>query len=630
MVLNQSRTRTAKVKAQAEYNTANKRVKESVKKDKNDYVDSLASQAEEAAGQGNIKELYMLSKKLAGKYQQTDKPVKDKNKNVLTTTGEQIKRWAEHFQEILNRPAPEETPDISPADSEPPINCDAPSKAEIRKAITSLRNGKAAGPDSIPAEALKAGKETSVDMLHALVTKVWENKDVPEQWKEGLIIKISKKGDLNECDYYRGTMLLSVLGKVLNRVLLERMKDAVDLTLRDNQAGFRKNRSCADQIASLRIIIEQSLEWNSPLYINFIDFEKAFDSVDRHTLWRLMKHYGIPEKIISIVQSIYQGMFCRVVHSGQISESFEVKTGVRQGCLLSPFLFLLVIDWIMKTVTSNRNNGIQWTLLTQLDDLDFADDLALLSHNKKQMQNKTDLLKVVSEKTGLKINKGKTEEMKINTSVTTPITVVGEHVKEVESFVYLGSVVDKKGGTDQDVKARVGKARGAFVLLKKIWGSTEISTGTKLRIFNSNVKSMLLYGCETWRTTRALHQKIQCFVNTSLRRILGIRWPDRISNTDLWERAGQEPLAKQILQRKWGWIGRTLRKPPANITRQALSWNPQGKRRRGRPCNSWRRDTEAELKAQKLSWKGACDAAQNRVCWRGIVDGLCSNWSRPK
>ena len=86
MVLNQSRTRTAKVKAQAEYNTANKRVKESIKKDKNDYVDSLASQAEEAAGQGNIKELYMLSKKLAGKYQQTKKPVKDKNKNVLTTT----------------------------------------------------------------------------------------------------------------------------------------------------------------------------------------------------------------------------------------------------------------------------------------------------------------------------------------------------------------------------------------------------------------------------------------------------------------------------------------------------------------------------------------------------------------
>ena len=76
-------------------------------------------------------------------------------------------------------------------------------------------------------------------------------------------------------------MLLSTPGNVLNRVLLERMKEAVDTKLRNQQAGFRRNRSCADQIASLRIIMEQSLEWNSPLYISFIDYEKAFDSVDR-------------------------------------------------------------------------------------------------------------------------------------------------------------------------------------------------------------------------------------------------------------------------------------------------------------------------------------------------------------
>ena len=88
-------------------------------------------------------------------------------------------------------------------------------------------------------------------------------------------------------------MLLSTPGKVLNRVLLERMKEAVDPKLRDQQAGFRRNRSCADQIASLRIIVEQSLEWNSPLYINFIDYE-AFDSVDRETMWKLLRHYGVP------------------------------------------------------------------------------------------------------------------------------------------------------------------------------------------------------------------------------------------------------------------------------------------------------------------------------------------------
>ena len=88
---------------------------------------------------------------------------------------------------------------------------------------------------------------------------------------------------------------------------------------------------------------------------------EAFDSVDRETMWKLLRHYGVPEKIISLIRSTCQDMSCRIAHAGQLSESFEVKTGVRQGCLLSPFLFLLVIDWI---TTTDRNNGIQWTLWT--------------------------------------------------------------------------------------------------------------------------------------------------------------------------------------------------------------------------------------------------------------------------
>lgn len=123
-------------------------------------------------------------------------------------------------------------------------------------------------------------------------------------------------------------MLLSVAGSVLNRILLERMNKAVDPKLHDQQAGFRSNRSCAEQIASLRIIIEQSLEWKSPLYVNFIDYEKAFDSVDRETLWKILRHYGVHEKLVSLIRITYQGMKCRVTHAGQMSDSFEVKTGV--------------------------------------------------------------------------------------------------------------------------------------------------------------------------------------------------------------------------------------------------------------------------------------------------------------
>nr|KAG5691089.1 hypothetical protein BaRGS_027593 [Batillaria attramentaria] len=167
-----------------------------------------------------------------------------------------------------------------------------------------------------------------------------------------------------------------------------------------------------------------------------------------------------------------------------------------------------------------------------------------------------------------------------------------------------------------------------MVMLKNVWASKVVSIRTKLRIFNSNVKSVLLYGCETWRTTKTMQQKIQTFLNTCLRRIFNIRWPEKIRNEELWERAGQEPVAKQILRRKWGWIGHTLRKPASSTTRQALTWNPQGKRKRGRPRNSWRRDTEAELYKEGTNWTGVAKIAQNRVRWRRVFDGICSTWSQ--
>ena len=488
---------------------------------------------------------------------------------------------------------------------------------------TKLKNGKSAGPDNIPAEALKTAIETSLELLHPLFDKIWEEEEVPIEWKEGYLIKLPKKGDLSSCSNYRGIMLLSIPGKVFNRVILNRMKDAVDMHLRDQQAGFRKERSCIDQIATLRIILEQSLEWNSPLYVNFIDYEKAFDSVERQTLWRLLRHYGVPEKITNIIRRSYEGMTCRIVHSRQLTDAFEVRTGVRQGCLLSPFMFLLAIDWIMKTSTDQKRNGIQWTLWKQLDDLDFADDLALLSHTQQQMQEKTNIVAENSARLGLNINRGKSKVFKINASNETPITVQGEALEEVDSFTYLGSILDKHGGTDADVRTRIGKARAAFKQLSNVWGSSEISIATKIRLFNTLIKPILLYGAETWRTTVTTMKKIQVFINTCLRRILKIRWPNKISNEELWHRTKQQPVDQDILQRRWRWIGHTLRKSASNITRQSLTWNPQGKRKRGRPRNTWRRDLDTDAKKMGKTWGQLERLAQDRGAWKELVGGLC-------
>ena len=182
-------------------------------------------------------------------------------------------------------------------------------------------------------------------MLYSLFEEIWEKEEIPAEWKEGYLIKIPKKGDLSRCDnFIRGITLLSVHGKVLNRFILERMKGEVDKTLREEQAGFRKDRSCTDQIATLRIIVEQSIEWNSSLYVNFVDYEKAFDSLDRETLWKILRHYGVPMKLVNMIKNSYDGMSCRVIHDGQLTKNFEIRTGVRQGCLLSPFPFILAID----------------------------------------------------------------------------------------------------------------------------------------------------------------------------------------------------------------------------------------------------------------------------------------------
>ena len=153
---------------------------------------------------------------------------------------------------------------------------------------------------------------------------------------------------------------------------------------------------------------------------------------------------------------------------------------------------------------------------------------------------------------------------------------------------------------------------------------TALTTKTKLRVFGSNVKAVLLYGSETRRLTKGLEQKLQVFINKSLRNILRIWWPRKISNKDLWSQTGQRPIEEEIRQRAWGWIGHTLRRPDRHVVKRALEWNPQGKRKRGRPQHSWRRTRMAELAVKHVTWNEAKGTAQNRVRWRALVEDLCS------
>ncbi|XP_056017320.1 uncharacterized protein LOC130053779 [Ostrea edulis] len=196
----------------------------------------------------------------------------------------------------------------------------------------------------------------------------------------------------------------------------------------------------------------------------------------------------------------------------------------------------------------------------RLEDLDFADDICMLSHRFQDAKEQTISLESTARQIGLLINPVKAKIMKINTAQTKKLQIRHKEVENIEEFTYLGSIISTTGGTDEDIKARKRKAQQAFAMLKPVWRSTTLRTSTKLRLFNSNVKSVLLYGSETWRETSASIKTLQVFLNRCLRNILGARWPDTISNKELWKRTKQEPIEITIRTR-WKWIGHTLRKP---------------------------------------------------------------------
>ena len=176
---------------------------------------------------------------------------------------------------------------------------------------------------------------------------------------------------------------------------------------------------------------------------------------------------------------------------------------------------------------------------------------------------------------------------------------------------------------DEDVGSRIRKANGAFIQLSRLWKNRNVSRATKIRIFNTNVKSVLLYGCETWKITGRIVGQLQTFINRCLRRITCIYWPEVISNENLWQLTNQCPVQEELKRRKWRWIGHTLRKEDGAIEKAALSWNPQGSRRQGRPRMTWRRTVEAECRQQRKTWAEVKRLAANRDEWRTFSDALC-------
>ena len=176
--------------------------------------------------------------------------------------------------------------------------------------------------------------------------------------KKGLLVKIFKKGYLRDCNDWRRVTLQPIISKIFCRMLLERIKRGVGQKLCKKQAGSRSNRSTTEQIFILRNILEQANEWSMGLYAHFVDFEKAFYSVHRGSLWNIMRSYGILAQK-KVIAGICQDYDCAVVDGSETSGWFKIKSGVKQGCVMSQFVVLLAFDWTMRKATAVKRRGIR-------------------------------------------------------------------------------------------------------------------------------------------------------------------------------------------------------------------------------------------------------------------------------
>ena len=229
------------------------------------------------------------------------------------------------------------------------------------KAIIRLSSGKAPGSDAISAEIYKVRGTPVAKKMTELFHIMWRKEAITQEFTDASIIHLFKrKRNPQLCGNHRGISLLSIAGKVLARILLNWLNKHLEqsMHLAESQCGFRKDRGTFDMIFTARQLHEKCQVQNMNLYITFVDLTKAFDTVSREGLWKLMEQFCCPTKFIAMVRLFHDGMLARVKTDGKFSVPFPVTNGVKQGCVLTRTLFSVMISPMLKDAFQDGDNGI--------------------------------------------------------------------------------------------------------------------------------------------------------------------------------------------------------------------------------------------------------------------------------
>ena len=441
---------------------------------------------------------------------------------------------------------------------------------------------------------VKATKETGVKWLHRLFNIVWTTQETPEDWRQAILIPIwKKKGSKRDCTKYRGIALLSQTGKIFCKILEKRLRPIIEPQLNESQMGFRKNRSCTDAIFTLRQLVERSTESGKDLHVAFVDQEKAFDRVDRKKLWKILSIYGVNKHLINLCKSLYVNSQCVVRTNTGLSENFQVRSGVRQGCILSPLLFITYVDHICKTANNSDGRNLE----ELLNELLFADDQVIIAPTANQLQHHINKLNSVCQDYNMKINIDKTEVMTIaRTEKTTSIFIEKHQLKQVKDFTYLGSIFSDNGRINNEIQQRCNKANQVIGQMSPILKCKYVCMDTKRALYNTIFLPTLCYQCQTWTMTSDDRRKITTTEMKCLRRMLGVSKRDRLRNEDIRKLVGTTPILNYIKKQQVKWFGHVSRLPTVSAPQMAMLHRHSGYKARGRPRKTWTTEIFEALK----------------------------------
>ena len=366
-----------------------------------------------------------------------------------------------------------------------------------------LKNGKAVATDLLSNELIRTTNDIITPFLVALFNKLLDLEIYPDEWSLGIILPLFKSGDAADVNCYRGITINSCLSKLFMLLLNNRLQSFCDQhnIIHFNQIGFRKDFRPADHVFTLKTMVDQAFQAKEPLYVCFVDFRKAYDSVWRDGLYHKLLSTGVDPKFIRLLRNIYKSSSLAVRMSGGRSSIFPSNIGLKQGCNLSPLLFNLFINDFLTEVSMPFSHS-PFLLDVPVNSLMYADDLVLVSRTKEGLQNLLDILHVFTESWFLKVNRSKTKTMCFSRVKCDPLGQMKfgpDLIDSAKSYCYLGTTFTDNGSLSEAASILHDKAiKAMYGLLGKVNKHRSCDPKLLLELFDKTILPIAMYNSEVW------------------------------------------------------------------------------------------------------------------------------------